>query len=122
MASTKLALDPETLRRHWQARCEQGDFSSAVLGLGTLHVFGRTDKTPIYFPRLASLATIHTLYPDEQWAIRIARNLILAARSSQRPVLATLPHPADEEYVAQAIEEFDPQLESIFILDATSTV
>lgn len=121
MALTKLAIDPETLRRHWQARCEQGNFSSAVLGLGTVHVFGRTGKPPIHFPRIASLSIMHTLYPDEQWAIRIVRNLILAARVSQRPVLApTTLHPLETEDVSQAIEEFDPQLETIFILDLVS--
>ena len=121
MALTKLAIDPETLRRHWQARCEQGNFSSAVLGLGTVHVFGRIGKPPIHFPRLASLSVMHTLYPDEQWAIRIVRNLILAARVSQRPVLATtIPQSSDMEDVSQVIEEFDPQLETIFILDLVS--
>lgn len=121
MALTKLAIDPETLRRSWQARCEQGNFSSAVLGLGTVHVLGRTGKPPIHFPRLASLSVMHTLYPDEQWAIRIVRNLLLAARVSQRSVLAMVAQlSSDVEDVSQAIEEFDPQLETIFILEFAS--
>lgn len=120
MALTKLAIDPETLRRHWQARCEQGNFSSAVLGLGTVHIFSSTGKPPIHFPRITSLSAMHTLYPDEQWAIRIVRNLVLAARVSQCPVLTTVTQSSNMEDVSQAIEEFDPQLETIFILDLAS--
>src|SRR2546426_10155710 len=91
MATTRRSVSPETLQRRWQERCQQGNFSSAVLGVGTIRVFGRSGDAPVAFPRVESLTALDTLEADERWAIQNAQDLVNAAHTRSRPVMATQP-------------------------------
>jgi hypothetical protein len=119
MARVKQSIDPEMLRRSWQERCTQDNFSPAVLGIGTIRVFGKYGDAPIAFPRIESLAALDTLQPDEQWAIRIAQDVVRAARAAQRPVMATQPPQPGTTPIPVPVREFDPSVENILILSLT---
>ncbi len=119
MTQVHQTVDQETLRRMWQERCEQGNFSADVLGIGTVRVFGRSGDAPITFPRIESLATLQTLAPDEQWAIRTVQEIVAAARAKNRPVMATQPPRAGMPPTPVPIREFDPSQENILILSLT---
>src|SRR5258707_14790371 len=91
MATTRRSVSQETLQRRWQERCQQGNFSPAVLGVGTIRVFGRSGDAPVTFPRLASLAALHTLEAEDRCAVEVAQRSVTAADNESRPVMATQP-------------------------------
>ena len=119
MADTQTAIDQETLHRRWQERCSKGDFSAAVLGMGTVRVFGKAGDAPVQFPRIATLAALDTLEADEQWALRNAREIVAAAQAKSRPVMATQPSRGGVPPAPAPVREFDPKMEHILILSLT---
>jgi hypothetical protein len=119
MATTRRNVSPETLKRRWQERCQQGNFSSAVLGVGTIRVFGRSGDAPVAFPRIESLAALDTLEPDERWAIEVAQNIVTTAQNQRRPVMATQPPQAGTTPRPTAVDVFDPQAENLLVLSMT---
>jgi hypothetical protein len=119
MATTHRSVSQETLQRRWQERCQQGNFSPAVLGVGTIRVFGRSGDAPVTFPRLESLAALDTLEADERWAVEVAQGIVTAAHNQSRPVMATQPPQAGTAPSPTAVAVFDPQVENILILSLT---
>jgi hypothetical protein len=119
MATTRRSLSPETLKRRWQERCQQGNFSPAVLGVGTIRVFGRSGDAPVTFPRIESLAALETLEEDERWAVEVAQGVVTAAQNQNRPVMATQPPQAGAAPTPTVVEVFDPKLENMLILSLT---
>lgn len=119
MATTRRSVTPETLKRRWQERCQQGDFSPAVLGVGTVRVFGRSGDAPVTFPRVESLEALEALEADERWAVEVAQGLVDAARTQRRSVMATQPPQAGTTPSPTAVNTFDPKLENILILSLT---
>src|SRR5689334_20632235 len=116
MASTRRSVSPATLQRRWQERCQQGNFSPAVLGVGTIRVFGRSGDAPVTFPRIESLAALETLEADERWAVETAQEIVTAAKNQSRQVMATEPPRAGTTPNPTAVDMFDPQAENILIL------
>ncbi len=119
MATTRRPVSAETLKRRWQERCRQGNFSSAVLGVGTIRVFGRSGDAPVTFPRIESLAALDTLEADERWAVEFAQGIVTAAHSQRRPVMATQPPQAGAAPNPTVVEVFDPKAENLLILSLT---
>ena len=119
MATTRRSLNPEMLQRRWRERCQQGNFSPTVLGVGTIRVFGRSGDTPVTFPRIESLAALDALQADERWAVEVAQEIVTAAQNQSRPVMATQPPQAGTTLSPTAIDVFDPQIENILILSLT---
>lgn len=113
------AMNQEALQRRWQERCRLGNFSSAVLGVGTIRVFGRSGDTPVAFPRVESLAALDTLEADERWALQNAQDLIHSARTRRRPVMATQPPRPGMTPNPIPVYEFDPKAENLLILSMT---
>jgi hypothetical protein len=107
------------LQRRWQERCRQGTFSPAVLGVGTIRVFGRSGDAPVTFPRLESLAALDTLEADERWAVEVAQGIVAAAQNQSRPVMATQPPQAGTAPSPTVVDVFDPQVENMLILSLT---
>jgi hypothetical protein len=119
MATTNQSVSKETLQHMWQERCQQGNFSSAVLGVGTIRVFGKSGDTPQTFPRIDSLAMLDTLEVDERWAVEVAQEMINAAQARNRPVMATQPPRAGSTPNPTPVRTFDPKIEHILILSMT---
>lgn len=119
MATTRQSVSPETLRRRWQERCQQGNFSPAVLGVGTIRIFGRSGDAPVTFPRIESLAALDTLEADERWAVEVAQGLVTAAHNQGRSVMATQPPQAGTVPSPTAVNAFDPKIENMLILSLT---
>ena len=119
MATTRRSVSREVLQRRWQERCQQGNFSPAVLGVGTIRVFGRSGDAPVTFPRIESLADLDTLEADERWAIEMAQGIITAAQDQGRPVMATQPPQAGTAPSPTAVRVFDPKTENLLILSLT---
>ncbi len=119
MASTRQSVNPETLQRAWQERCRLGNFSSAVLGVGTIRVFGKSGDTPVTFPRIESLAALDTLNADERWAVEVAQEMVNAAQAQNRPVMATQPPRAGSTPNPTPVRTFDPKTEHLLILSMT---
>lgn len=119
MVSTRRSGSQAALERRWQERCQQGTFSPAVLGVGTIRVFGRSGDAPVTFPRIASLAALPTLAADERRAVEIARNIVTAACEQRRPVMATQPPQAGVAPHPTAVDVFDPSVEHLLVLSLT---
>ncbi len=119
MARTKQTVSQDTLRRMWEERCKQGNFSAGVLGVGTVRVFGKSGDAPLTFPRIESLAALDSLTEDERWALTVAQDVVSAAQARQRPVMATQPPTAGMAPTPTAVREFDPKQENILILSLT---
>jgi hypothetical protein len=117
--ATRRSVSPETLQRRWRERCQQGNFSPAVLGVGTIRVFGRSGDAPVTFPRIESLAALDTLEADERWAIEVVQGIVTAAHNQSRPVMATQPPQAGIAPSPTAVDVFDPQVENMLILSLT---
>jgi hypothetical protein len=112
-------MSREALQRRWQERCQQGNFSTAVLGVGTIRVFGKSGDAPVVFPRIESLAVIDTLEADERWAVELAQDIVDAAQNRQRSVMATQPPQAGSAPAPTPMRTFDPKAEHILILSLT---
>jgi hypothetical protein len=119
MSATRQSRNRETLQRRWQERCRQGNFSSAVLGVGTIRVFGRSGDAPVTFPRIESLAALNTLEADERWAVEIAQEMINAAYANHRTVVATQPPQVGAAPNPTPLHSFDPKTGEILILSLT---
>jgi hypothetical protein len=119
MATTRRSFSAETLKRRWQERCQQGNFSPAVLGVGTIRVFGRSGDAPVTFPRIESLAALETLAEDERWAVEVAQGVVSAAHDQHRPVMATQPPQVGTTPSPTVVEVFDPKVENLLILSLT---
>lgn len=119
MSITQQDTDQAHLAQRWQERCQQRNFSAAVLGLGTVRVFGKSGDAPVVFPRLASLADLAQLEADERWAVEMAQQVVQAAQAKQRPVMASQPPRAGVAPTPTPLHTFDPKLEHILILSLT---
>jgi hypothetical protein len=119
MSTTRQSRNPETLQHRWQERCQQGNFSPAVLGVGTIRVFGRSGDASITFPRIESLAALNTLEADERWAIEVAQEMINAAQANHRAVVAAQPPQVGAAPNPTPLHTFDPKMGEILILSLT---
>ena len=119
MSTTRQATSQEALRARWQERCQRGAFSPAVMGVGTIRIFGRAGDAPVAFPRIESLAALDTLEPDERWALETAQGMIQAAQAQNRPVMATQPPRAGTALNPTPVQTFDPKAENVLILSLT---
>ena len=105
------------LQSRWQERCRQGNFSSTVLGLGTIRVFGKAGDAPVTFPRIESLDALGTLEADERWALEVAQEIINTAQAKQRSVMSTRPHQSGTIPAPVPMHTFDSKAEHILILN-----
>ena len=119
MSITHQSMSQDALRRRWQERCEQGNFSSNVLGIGTIRVFGKSGDIPVAFPRIESLAALDALEADERWALDMAQEIVTAAQAKSRPVMTTQPPRAGVNPSPTPLRNFDPKAENILILSLT---
>jgi hypothetical protein len=119
MSTSTRTVSREALQRRWQERCQQGNFSAAVLGVGTIRVFGKSGDAPVTFPRIESLAALDTLEADERWAVELAQDIVGAAQNRQRSVMATQPPHAGSAPAPIPMHTFDPKAEHILILSLT---
>ena len=119
MSTSTNMTGKEALQRRWQERCQQGNFSAAVLGVGTVRVFGKSGAAPVTFPRIESLAALETLEADERWAVELAQEIVGAAQNRQRSVMATQPPQAGTTPAPTPMRTFDPKAEHILILSMT---
>lgn len=119
MTTSTRAASQAALQRSWQERCRQGNFSAAVLGVGTVRVFGKSGDAPVTFPRIESLAALETLEADERWAVEMAQEIVDAAQHRQRPVMATQPPQTGTTPTPTPMHTFDPKAEHILILSLT---
>ena len=99
------------LERAWKERCQRGEFSSAVLSLGTIRVMGRSGDASVFFPRITSLATLSSLSDDEQYAVRAAQAIVTQAQRESRTVFAVAPGQTPER-----MTDFRPDVESLMIV------
>jgi hypothetical protein len=107
----------QVLAQRWQERVRTGQFSQAVLGLGTIRVMGRSGDAALAFPRISSLQALDQLEPDEQWAVRAAEALVTQARTQGRTVLAAQPPTATAAPSPPApVTHFDPQTETLLVV------
>jgi hypothetical protein len=98
------------LERLWKERCQSGNFSPAILGLGSIRVMGKSGDATLQFPRIASLELLGELQPDEVYAVQAAQAIIEQAHSQSRTVFdvsADLPVP---------VTTFQPDVESLMIV------
>ena len=105
----------ETLARRWKARCASGQFSQAVLGLGTIRVMGKAGDTPVQFPRITSLDALSALEPDEQWAVQAAQAIVTQACDQRRSVLAAAPPQPGSLPMPKPVTTFDPSVETLLV-------
>ena len=107
------------LERAWKERCQTGNFSPAIMGLGTIRVMGKAGDAPVQFPRITSLAALDMLEPDEQWALRTAQDIVTQAQQTRRQVLATVPPQSGEQPTPTPVTTFDPRVETILVTSMT---
>lgn len=119
MSTSHTTVSNAALQRRWQERCRQGNFSSTVLGLGTIRVFGKSGDAPVIFPRIESLEALNTLEADERWAIEVAQEIVNAAQAKQRSVMSTQPPQAGTAPAPVPMHTFDPKAEHVLILSLT---
>jgi hypothetical protein len=105
----------ETLARRWKERCESGQFSQAVLGLGTIRVMGKAGDAPVQFSRITSLDALGTLEPDEQWAVQAAQAIVAQACDQRRSVLAAAPPQPGSLPMPKPVTTFDPSVETLLV-------
>jgi hypothetical protein len=108
-------FNEEALAHRWKDRCASGQFSQAVLGLGTLRVMGKAGDSPVQFPRIPSLDALSTLEPDEQWAVQAAQAIVTQACSQRRPVLAAAPPQPGSLPMPKPVKTFDPSVETLLV-------
>jgi hypothetical protein len=108
-------VNEKTLARHWKERCASGQFSQAVLGLGTIRVMGKAGDAAVQFPRIPSLDILGTLEPDEQWAVQAAQAIVTQACNQRRTVLATASLHTSVLPTPRAVTIFDPSVETLLV-------
>jgi len=108
-----MAIKPSTtdLERAWKERCERGTFSPAVQGIGQIRVMGRSGDAALQFPRIASLAALTELEPDEQYAVLAVQRVVEQAQEQHRTVFAVAPGQQPERLTA-----FKPDAESLMVV------
>ena len=99
------------LERAWKERFQTGNFSPAIMGLGTIRVMGRSGDAAVQFPRISSLEALSELAPDEQYAVQAAQRIIAQAQTESRTVFAVAPRQTPER-----VTEFHPDTESLVIV------
>jgi hypothetical protein len=99
------------LERAWQERCQNGNFSSGILGLGTIRVMGKSGDTALQFPRIATLDALSELEPDEQYAVRAAQAIVEQAGRENRTVFAVTPGHEPER-----LTMYRPDVESMMVV------
>jgi len=99
------------LERAWKERCQRGTFSPTILGIGQIRVMGKSGDAAVQFPRIASLAALGELEPDEQYAVQAAQRLVEQAAEQNRSVFAVAPGQPPER-----VSEFHPDAESLLIV------
>ncbi len=114
-------LSAVELERRWHERVRSGQFSPAVLGVGTIRVMGRSGDAPVAFPRIASLAALPELELDEQYAVRAAQAIVEQARGQSRQVFAVAPAPAGSPAGMGAaglrpVSVYEPDSESLIVV------
>lgn len=109
-------LSTAELERRWQDRCRSGQFSPAILGLGTIRVMGRSGDTSVAFPRITSLDTLGQLEPDEVYAVRAAEAIVNQAQAQVRSVFAVTAPVAGAAPAPTPVTTFDPAAESLVIV------
>ena len=110
--ATVQATDDQ-LRQRWQKRLRDGEFSTAVLGVGTIKVFGRAGDAPVAFPRITSIAALDQLEADERWAVTYAEQVIAQHQQHGRSIMGALPGQANS---AAPVTSFDPAREYHLVL------
>jgi hypothetical protein len=106
-------LSNTALQTRWLERVRSGQFSPAVLGVGTIKVFGKAGDAPVAFPRIESLAALDTLEADERWAVTYAQQVIEQHQRQGRNVMSAAPGQATG---AVPVQGFDPSREYHLIL------
>jgi hypothetical protein len=104
-------LSTAELERAWKERCRAGNFSPAILGIGTVRVMGKSGDTALQFPRIASLDALGNLEPDEQYAVCAAQAIVEQAQAESRTVFAVAPGQEPER-----LNEFRPDVESLMVV------
>ncbi len=104
------------LEQAWKERCQRGNFSAAIIGLGTIRVMGRSGDAAVQFPRITSLAALGELEPDEQYAVQVAQRIIEQARQQSRTVFAVQPAVNGVTPAPERVSEFDPAAESLMVV------
>jgi hypothetical protein len=107
MATTSTA----ELEQAWKERCQRGDFSPAIIGVGLIRIMGKSGDAAVQFPRIASLDALGTLEPDEQYAVQAAQRIVEQARQESRTVFAVSPGQTPER-----VTEFQPDAESLMVV------
>ncbi len=107
------SLSDKALQTRWLERVRSGQFSPAVLGVGTIKVFGRAGDAPVVFPRIESLAALDTLEADERWAVTYAEQVITQHQRQGRNIMAAIPGQATG---AVPVQHFDPSREYHLVL------
>ena len=79
------------LERLWKERCQSGNFSAAILGVGQIRVMGKSGDATLMFPRIATLDVLSELAPDEQYAVRAAEAIVQQAQDQARTVFVVEP-------------------------------
>jgi hypothetical protein len=95
----------------WKQRCERGEFSSSVLGVGTIRVMGKSGDATLMFPRITSLDALNELEADEQYAVRAAQAIVQQAQDQVRTVFVVEP-----EHEPERITEYRPDVESMLVV------
>lgn len=100
-------------QREWLARVQRGQFSNNVLGVGTIRVMGKAGDAPVAFPRIASLDLLHSLEPDEQWALQQAEAIVQQAQLESRTIFDTSTGRVDG---VRRITTFDPSVTTMMVV------
>lgn len=91
------------LQTEWAARLARGEFSPAVVGVGTLRVMGASGDEALAFPQISSLAALDQLAPDERWAIEQVELVVSVKQRGRR--LATIKPGTG---MGAIVDRFDP--------------
>jgi hypothetical protein len=106
-----VSVSTADLEQAWKSRCQSGNFSRGVLGLGQIRVMGKSGDATLQFPRIASLDALSELAPDEQYAVQAAQAIIEQAQHESRTVFAVEPGHEPER-----LTEYRPDAESLMIV------
>jgi hypothetical protein len=114
MVTKQVAKPSEAeLRARWLKRMKNGRFSPAVLGIGTIKVFGRAGDAPVSFPRIESLAALNSLEADERWAVNYAEQVVTQHQRQGRSIMGAVPGQVSG---AEPVQNFDPSREYLLVL------
>lgn len=103
IAPAATAATDTTLQTEWVARLARGEFSPAVVGVGTLRVMGTSGDEALAFPQISSLAALDQLAPDERWAIQQVELVVSVKQRGRR--LATIKPGTG---MGAIVDRFDP--------------